>query len=147
MELKEEKFDVVAEVRKVMHEMEASVKERGLTWELQVDNGEEVWAMADRQRTQQVLFNLLGNALKYTDAGGVYVKVGYGGMGVKVDVYDTGRGIENEEQGVLFNKFRQVGDRIYTRDASQGTGMGLYITRLIVEAMGPAVLKLLDRLD
>ena len=99
------------------------------------ENGQEMNVTADRERTRQVLFNLLGNALKYTQEGGVHVKVSYEGLGVKCRVYDTGGGIKEEDRGMLFEKFKQFGERVYRKDEQKGTGMGLYISRLIMEAM------------
>lgn len=66
----------------------------------------------------------------------MYVKCEEAGEGVRTLICDTGRGIAEEERPLLFEKFRQVGDRVHTKEQSEGTGMGLYITRLMVEAMG-----------
>ena len=55
---------------------------------------------------------------------------------VQVNVVDTGEGIAKEVQGLLFHKFQQAGTSLYTRDTSRGTGLGLYISRLMMEGMG-----------
>jgi two-component system, sensor histidine kinase and response regulator len=135
VELKKSRFNLVPIINTVMEEMEANAREKGIGWFFDRPDG-EVWVHADPQRTEQVLFNLMGNALKFTKHGEVRVWVEQGEGTVRVPVRDSGQGIPPEEQGMLFEKFKQVGDRVYTRDASAGTGMGLYISRLIVEAMG-----------
>lgn len=139
VEIKKERIDILGITRTVMEELAASAQEKGLTWDLQVESQGEIWALGDKERAEQVLVNLLGNSIKYTDAGGVYVRVVEEDGSVKVKVYDTGAGIGMDEQAYLFQKFKRLGDRVYERDVSKGTGMGLYISRLLAEAMGGKV--------
>ncbi|MBI5642483.1 MAG: PAS domain S-box protein [Deltaproteobacteria bacterium] len=96
--------------------------------------------LADRDRITQVFINLLSNAVKFTDKDG---KVAVYASGLNTDgnnaflnlsVKDTGRGMEKEDLGKIFNKFVQVGPA-----SSGGTGLGLAITKAIVEAHGGAV--------
>ncbi|OGV97353.1 hypothetical protein A2W24_06510 [Microgenomates group bacterium RBG_16_45_19] len=129
-------FNLVEMVANVMRDLEGQAKAKGLAWEMQLPSGVEVMAKADRARSEQVLVNLLANAIKYTDQGGIYVKVESTQDKVKLAVYDTGEGINPEDHGSLFQKFKRAGDRVYTRDVKEGTGMGLYISRLLTEAMG-----------
>jgi signal transduction histidine kinase len=92
---------------------------------------------ADNERIQQVLINLIGNALKFTPSGG-RVTVGVRAVAkdrVEIEVADTGPGIATEDQPLLFHEFGRVG----RRTASQGAGLGLAITRRIVEAHGGTV--------
>ncbi|MFW6358980.1 MAG: GAF domain-containing sensor histidine kinase [Chroococcales cyanobacterium] len=100
------------------------------------------------QRLKQVLLNLTGNALKFTDEGGVTISAEvikkkvkihhreFPGM-VKVSVADTGIGVSLEQQDKLFKFFSQV-DGSYTR-TYEGTGLGLAISQKLVEAMGGKV--------
>ncbi len=97
--------------------------------------------IADEKRLRQVLINLLGNAIKFTDQGSVTLKVeplnsntnptlfAY----LRFSVVDTGIGISDENIPKLFQAFQQVGDR--TRQA-EGTGLGLAISQQIVQLMG-----------
>jgi len=98
-----------------------------------------VTIIADKDKTKQILINLVGNAIKYTGKGGVIVTAINDGPFVKVLVADSGVGISLENQALLFRKFQQAGDSIYTRTVSKGTGLGLYISKLIAEGMGGKV--------
>jgi signal transduction histidine kinase len=91
---------------------------------------------ADKNRVKQVIYNLAGNALKFTERGGITVGAEVLGNKVHVTVIDTGRGISDKNQNLLFHKFQQAGNSLYTRDTTRGTGLGLYISKLLVENMG-----------
>jgi Na+/proline symporter/signal transduction histidine kinase len=91
---------------------------------------------ADRDRLMQVMLNLLSNAVKFCPAGTgrVEVRLYQEAHGVRVDVKDNGVGIHRDHQGVIFEKFRQVGDTLTQKPA--GTGLGLAICRQIIEHFG-----------
>lgn len=89
----------------------------------------------DADRLQQVLLNLLSNAAKFLpgDGGHVDVRVRAQGRGVRIEVEDNGSGVAPEQRALIFEKFRQGGDRA---NRPQGTGLGLPISREIVEHFG-----------
>ena len=89
---------------------------------------------ADREKIIQVLTNLLGNAVKFTQAGHVGISVEDKPNEIQCCVYDTGKGISDTDLPKLFNKFEQFG-REYG-PGEKGTGLGLAITRAIVEKHG-----------
>jgi signal transduction histidine kinase/HAMP domain-containing protein len=89
----------------------------------------------DKNRVKQVVYNLLGNALNYTEKGSVTVGIQTLPDHLKVVISDTGRGMTPEAQQLLFHKFQQAGSSLFTRDTTRGTGLGLYISRLMVEQM------------
>lgn len=93
-------------------------------------------AYADKDKVREVLVNLIGNALKFTHQGAVTVSVVLSDGNLQVSVADTGTGISLENQNLLFHKFQQATSSLYTRDTTKGTGLGLYISRLIIEGMG-----------
>jgi signal transduction histidine kinase len=107
-----------------------------LTLERQLGADEEALSIfADRERLLQVLANLVGNAIKFTDAGGrITVAVTRADDGVQLAVRDTGQGIASEDLPHLFDGFWRVRGR--RRD---GTGLGLWIVKGLVEAHGGAV--------
>lgn len=90
---------------------------------------------AERTRFKQILLNLLSNAVKFTPEGGaVSVDCIAGKKQVQFCVRDNGIGIRGEDQAAIFDKFRQVGET--TKGVREGTGLGLPITRHLVEAQG-----------
>jgi signal transduction histidine kinase len=98
-------------------------------------------AYADEGRLRQVLYNLIGNANKYCEAGTITITCDATNKKITVHISDTGRGIAIENQKLLFHKFQQASSSLLTRDTTKGTGLGLYISKLIVERMN-GVLRL-----
>lgn len=124
-------------IESVAYEMKQLLGEKKLY--LKVDNHTldrlpKVWA--DKNRIKQVVYNLVGNAAKFTEEGGITIKARLNDKFVKVDVIDTGRGMSPKAQKLLFHKFQQAGSSLITRDTTRGTGLGLYISKMIVENMG-----------
>jgi len=97
-------------------------------------NGAAVTVSIDRDKTEQIMLNLLSNAVKFTDRGRIDVRCEINERSFRVDVQDTGRGIEAAALESIFEPFMQ-GDRSLTRPA-EGTGLGLSISRQLARAMG-----------
>jgi signal transduction histidine kinase len=94
--------------------------------------------MLDRQLTRQVILNLTSNAIKYTPpAGRIEIRMGTRGRSLYWSIRDSGIGISPEAQKRLFEKFFRA-DNAHTID-TEGTGLGLYLVRLIVERLGGAI--------
>lgn len=89
----------------------------------------------DKIRVQQIITNLFGNALKFTDQGSITIKAQATGKMVTVYVTDTGRGMSEEEARTLFQRFQQV----HQKDALHGSGLGLFISKKIIEQMGGTI--------
>jgi signal transduction histidine kinase/CheY-like chemotaxis protein len=114
-------------------------KEKGLGFTTRIDPAAPDAAIGDPLRLRQVLVNLLGNALKFTDRGSVSVNVGLESSSsreliLRVEVIDTGIGIPAEMQQLIFYPFRQA-DGSHARRYC-GTGLGLTISARLVELMG-----------
>ncbi len=88
---------------------------------------------ADEKRLRQVLINLLGNSVKFTEKGFITFKVGYQQEKFRFQVEDTGIGIAQEQLEEIFLPFQQAGEK--SRE-TEGTGLGLTISRQLVELMG-----------
>jgi signal transduction histidine kinase/CheY-like chemotaxis protein len=93
--------------------------------------------LGDRERLRQILVNLVGNAVKFTEAGGVGLAVEARQGGLRFSVHDTGPGIAPERHEAIFEEFEQ-GDGATDRQYG-GTGLGLAITRRIVSRMGGGI--------
>jgi len=91
----------------------------------------------DEQRIAQVLMNLVGNAIKFTEDGEVLVEVSVSDGSFVVAVLDTGKGLSKDDLGVIFREFHQV-DGSSTREKG-GTGLGLSIAKKIVELHGGSI--------
>jgi PAS domain S-box-containing protein len=99
---------------------------------------EEFTVYADHVRLKQVLYNLLSNAVKFTpERGSISVEAHAEGGQTHISVSDTGVGIRKEDQVVIFDEFRQVGES--AKGIKEGTGLGLAITRKLVEQQGGTI--------
>ena len=92
--------------------------------------------LLDGHRFRQILFNLVGNAVKFTAKGSVTVAASVSGGNLEVSVADTGCGIAPDMISRIFDPFVQVPDPSHSADRAGGTGLGLSICRRLVEAMG-----------
>jgi two-component system phosphate regulon sensor histidine kinase PhoR len=129
-------LDLAALARGVLEGLEARFASQGLRSELAVASAGRV--LADPGALEQVLVNLLDNALKYTPAGGrVAVRIADDGDRVRLSVEDTGIGIPEADRARIFERFYRV-DKARSR-ALGGTGLGLAIVKHLVQAMGGEV--------
>jgi signal transduction histidine kinase/FixJ family two-component response regulator len=129
-------FDLSSEVERVADIYAVRAAEKGLAFTMDSHLTGSTWVVGDPVRTRQVLHNLLGNAMKFTHKGWVHLMVRPGALPGKVhfEVRDTGVGISEEDQKVVFNAFSQVGTQAAGR--RQGTGLGLTIAHEIAHLLG-----------
>ncbi len=107
---------------------------RNLNLDIELDGCEDMYVYADRMRLKQALLNLLSNAVKYNREGGTVAMYCDGSEElVRIYVRDTGYGISTEKQMELFKPFERLGAE---HSGIEGTGIGLVITKNLVEMMG-----------
>ncbi len=127
LRLTRSRVDLAAVAREVVREAAGLVGSRPVA--LRVDGEVGIYARADAKRVRQVLTNLVGNAIKFTQRGEVVVNVGRDGRYARLSVRDTGPGISPQERAVIFEEYKQTKDE---RARRRGTGLGLAITRRLV---------------
>lgn len=93
--------------------------------------------MADEHRLQQILFNLVGNAIKFTDSGLITLNAQYAPPNIRITVTDTGIGIPPEKFATIFESFEQIAE--HTQRSQGGTGLGLAVTKQLVDLHGGGI--------
>ncbi len=138
-ELKPAPLDAVAITRDVVEMLRAQAQAKKISMAVNLPEDGPVVVMGDGVRIGQVLFNLVGNAIKFTEKGGVTVTMrlheSHGKLAIEWTVADTGAGIPQDRIAKLFDRFEQL-DTSSTRQQQQGTGLGLAIIRELLSLMG-----------
>jgi signal transduction histidine kinase/ActR/RegA family two-component response regulator len=134
MEIELVPFDLRLAIEEVMDLLAAKVKEKEIDLILRYAPDGPRYLLGDAGRIRQVLANLVGNAVKFTQAGHVMIHVHWTEARVRISVEDTGVGIPQDKLGRIFEKFTQA-DSSTTRRFG-GTGLGLAISKQLVELMG-----------
>ena len=132
-------FDLKAMVEESVSLLAIMARTKGLALSCELSAGIPLSVFGDPVRIRQVITNLVGNAVKFTEEGGVSITVrevglSSGGISIRVAVADTGIGISREQCARLFHRFSQT-DNSSTRKHG-GSGLGLAISRQLVELMG-----------
>ncbi|TAN43469.1 MAG: HAMP domain-containing protein [Nitrospirae bacterium] len=133
IELEVKQFDLPTALENSITLLKERANRHGISIDLAVDERLSSF-MGDERKLKQIMLNLLSNAVKFTpDGGRITVKAGPLDGGVQISVSDTGVGIKPEDQQVIFEEFRQVGDDSHKRE---GTGLGLTLTKTLIELHG-----------
>ncbi len=131
-------FDLRAVCDDVRAILRTALAKRGLELSLDCDAGLPPWIQGDPVRVRQVLLNLTGNAIKFTERGAIRIQVSrLEGEQIKISVSDSGIGIAQEQLDRMFQRFTQA-DSSTTRRYG-GTGLGLAISKTLVELMGGTI--------
>jgi signal transduction histidine kinase/CheY-like chemotaxis protein len=131
----EHAFDLDALLHRLAQEFAAEAAQRGLRIAVRVGAaGAPALVRSDPLLLERVLRNLLANAVKYTDTGGVLVSARRRADCWRVEIWDTGHGIAPEQQQRVFDEFYQVGNP--QRDRGSGLGLGLSIVRRLTDLLG-----------
>ena len=138
MSINETEFSLVAVINNITGILKPLASEKGLTLKTEIDDKMKGHFISDSQRIRQIVMNLVGNAIKFTNAGGVTIRLngihGSKTTAVRIDVEDTGVGVESELYNKIFEDF-------FTLDPQgerpvRGDGLGLPISRRISRLLG-----------
>ncbi len=132
IDLSPEPFELSEIVREVLGSFQVVAERKALSLSAEIPLG--LMVVSDKRRIRQVLVNLVGNSMKFTEQGSVKVTTQQKDGVIKVSVRDTGMGIKQEDLGRLFKSFSQV----TTADAPkhEGTGLGLYLSKKLITLLG-----------
>jgi signal transduction histidine kinase/DNA-binding response OmpR family regulator len=117
----------------LVDELQLRAKQKELRFTYSTGGGLPGWIVTDPVRLRQVLYNLIGNAIKFTDRGEVSLQALTSGDRILFEVKDTGRGIPNEDLPRLFQPFYQASNN---DQAASGVGLGLHISKRIIALLG-----------
>jgi signal transduction histidine kinase len=134
MDLELSDFDLAGALENAMTLIRERATRSNISLALECDSGMGRWT-ADERKFKQIVLNLLSNAVKFTpERGKIVVRARRIDGSVEISVTDTGVGIRPEDQQLVFEEFRQVGQDHLKK--SEGTGLGLALTRKFVELHG-----------
>jgi two-component system, sensor histidine kinase len=134
LEIQRVPFDLIGVLREAVELNTATAAAKALGLHLTSNLPEQRWVTGDPARVRQVLINLIGNAVKFTERGGVDVTATVTGDRLRFAVRDSGIGISQEDARRIFDPFQQADSSFSRRFA--GTGLGLTISRELARAMG-----------
>jgi len=142
IELEHAPFNMTSLLERVISVMSVRAKEKGISLIVKYEAGLYKTFIGDSGRIRQILLNLVGNAVKFTDAGSVSIFLANGGGGngkknITISVTDTGIGIAQNKMVDIFGKFIQADSSITRRYG--GTGLGLAISKSLAEKMGGSI--------
>jgi signal transduction histidine kinase/HPt (histidine-containing phosphotransfer) domain-containing protein/ActR/RegA family two-component response regulator len=142
MEVQAKPFDLIGLVKTLQKTFQMKVEGKPIRVEAFVDTDLDGWVVGDAVLLNQILINLLSNAEKFTDKGKIGVRVGVAEKNIndyllEFEVYDTGIGIDAQELPRIFEDFQQLDNELKIK--YKGTGLGLTITRKLLELQGGTI--------
>lgn len=141
--LKEQSFNLHQELEQICNMLQRRSQEKGIDLILEIAPNVPQWIMADRSKLSQVLINLVGNAIKFTQKGNVTLRIFFEFLSrqnqayLTFDVVDTGAGMSAAEVKTLFQEFVQISSG---EQQKEGTGLGLVISQRFVQLMGGEII-------
>ena len=133
MDLNPVRFSIKNLLETIVEGLEPVAREKGIT--LQLNIREDLpWIESDEARVHQIIQNIIGNGLKFTEEGGVMVSASRNKTRVRIQIADTGIGIQAKDLSNIFEEFRQVDGSLSRR--FEGTGLGLAIAQKATQILG-----------
>lgn len=122
----------------IYYAMEPLVVEKGLEFEINLNSEFDLLINSDKHKLEQILLNLISNAIKFTDSGKIQIQIDIiSSISLKISVIDSGIGITNENKEIIFNEFEQVS--LSKKKKHQGAGLGLAICKKYIELIGGTI--------
>jgi signal transduction histidine kinase len=138
LEMKDLEIDKL--VTTVVNELTPRAKELGLNLSLEKNTESIKLLNGDADRIEEILINFIGNSLKFTPPGGsIKVSLMAREKDVLIAIADNGKGIKKEDMPRLFHKFETMGNAFLQKQQSQGSGLGLYLSKSLIELHGGKV--------
>ena len=135
LEIRKDSFNLVEELIKLKETFSIAISEKGLGFF--IDSPETLTIYNDKKRINQILINLIGNAIKFTDKGKISIKVKRKNENIEISVKDTGPGIREEDLKKLFKPFSQI---IESGKIKDGSGLGLHLSKKLANLLGGDIL-------
>jgi len=129
--IRKDKFNLVEELINLKEIFSVAAKEKGL--DLFVDAPEHLIIYNDKQRINQILINLIGNAIKFTDSGRISIKIKRKKDNAVISIKDTGPGIQKEDLKKLFKPFSRI---LEPGKYKEGSGLGLHLSKKLANLLG-----------
>ncbi len=141
LELEHEVFDLPEIFQQVISIMSVQSRDKGLEFSFDYEGVKDLRFYGDRLRLRQIMINLIGNAIKFTEKGSVKVRATQeqdeGNSYMRIEVADSGIGIAQESFDLVFERFKQADSSVSRKYG--GTGLGLPITKNLVDLMGGSI--------
>ena len=139
LDLERSPFDLSTLAESVIELLAPRAHAKGIEISCRVTSNVPAIIIGDETRTRQILFNICGNAIKFTERGGVSLFIDYDGKGkaLTMDIADTGIGLSPSETSHIFNEYAQANSNTTRRFG--GTGLGLSISKKLIEGMGGTI--------
>ena len=136
--------NIVQLIKEVAEEVKPRARELGIS--INIETADDIpLVMADADKIKEVMYNLIGNSMKFTQSNGkITVSISKKEAMVELTVKDTGAGIASEDLPKLFQKFGILPGSYVTNQPTLGTGLGLYICRSLIELHGGKIWAVSD---
>ncbi|MCK4384208.1 MAG: HAMP domain-containing histidine kinase, partial [Candidatus Lokiarchaeota archaeon] len=131
LDIRKDRYNLVEEILNLNETFSIAVDKKGL--EFFIDTPEMLTVFNDKKRVNQILVNLIGNAIKFTEEGKISIIVQKSNGNVEISVKDTGPGIKKEDFEKLFKPFSRI---IVPGKFKEGTGLGLYLSQKLAKLLG-----------
>jgi signal transduction histidine kinase len=133
-----QQIDLCELIKEIVTSFEIKVNGKGIYLNFD-DSCSDIFVDIDKEKMRDVIMNLVDNAIKFTEKGGVDILLEEELDSVVISVKDTGSGISRDDLPKLFHKFGRIDNSYTVASESGGTGLGLYIAKLYIEGMGGKV--------